>query len=360
MTNLPKKLVKKTKNCNNLSVDELDRRIAAALQVNGRASWLQVARTVDSSESTVARRAQRMIDEGKIRVVAIADPIKCGFGYPVLMQLKCEVGAASRVAHVLAERSDVRFLALVTGTFDIVMEIIVPSRRYLAGVLLEEIHRVDGIKETTTETVLRNFKMSYDWSRDLLGKASDMLEPSTSVQDNSAIKSYTLDPVDLRLHELLREDGRRSFSELASLVGVSESMARRRVDTLRERGCLRFATLLEPYLLGYDVECFCWIRVDLSQLEQAARTLAGRREVRYLSATIGHSDLICETILHSQNEFYEFSTKTLGRLPGVRGVEVGLELQTVKRAYVRMSTPDDAGARIANGANEEKASRRKA
>ncbi len=360
MTNIPKNLVVTTKNCNNSIVDELDRRIAAALQVNGRASWLQVARAVGSSESTAARRAQRMIDEGKIRVVAIADPIECGFGYPVLMQLKCEIGAASRVAYVLAERSDVRFLALVTGTFDIVMEIIVPSRRYLAGVLLEEIHRVGGIKETATETVLRNFKMSYDWSRGLLGNTSDVLESSASVQNDSGIKPQTLDAVDLQLYELLREDGRRSFSELASLAGVSESMARRRVDALRGRGCIRFATLLEPYLLGYDVECFCWIRADLSQLEQAARMLAARREVRYLSATIGHSDLICEIIMHSQDDFYEFSTKTLGRLPGVRNVEVGLELQTVKRAYVRMATPDDAGAHIANGANEEKARRRKA
>lgn len=333
-------------------MDDLDRRIAAALQVNGRASWLQVARAVGSSESTVARRAQRMIDGGEINVVAVTDPIKCGFGYPVLMQLKCEVGAAPRVAYELAERSDVRFLALVTGTFDVVMEIVVPSRRYLAGVLIEEIPKVEGIKETATETVLRNFKMSYDWSRDLLGNASNMLETPTSVQDNSAVKRYILDTVELRLYELLHEDGRRSFSELASIVGVSESMVRRRVDALRRRGCLRFATILEPYLLGYDVECFCWIRVDLSHLEQAAETLVAQREVRYLSATIGHSDLICETILPSQDDFYEFSTKTLGRLPGIRNVEVGLELQTVKRAYVSMAAPDNVGARRVNSAKK--------
>jgi DNA-binding Lrp family transcriptional regulator len=324
-------------------MDGLDRRIAAALQVNGRASWLQVARVVGSSESTIARRAQRMIDAGEIRVVAVADPARCGFGYPVLVQLKCEIGTASRVAHALANRHDVRFLALVTGSFDIVMELIVPSRRYLAGVLLEELPRIGGIKETTTETVLRNFKMSYDWSRGLLGDASAGLDHPAPVPENAPAKPHELDTLDLRLYELLLEDGRRSFSELASIVGISESMARRRVDALWERGCIRFATLLEPYLLGYDVECFCWIGVDLSQLEQAARTLAGQREVRYLSATIGHSDLICEIILRSQDDLYGFSTQTLGRLPGVQGVDVGLELQTVKRAYVRMTTPEDAG-----------------
>src|SRR3712207_3055298 len=205
-------------------MDELDRRIAAALQINGRASWQQVAHAVGSSESTVARRAQRMINSGEIRVVAIADPARCGFGYPVLVQLKCEVGASSHVAHALAKRSDVRFLALVTGSFDIVMELIVPSRRYLGGVLLDELATIEGIKETTTETVLRNFKMSYDWSRDRLGDASIELDRPAEVPDSVSFESYSLDAIDLRLYDLLVKDGRRSFSELASLAGISESM----------------------------------------------------------------------------------------------------------------------------------------
>jgi DNA-binding Lrp family transcriptional regulator len=321
-------------------MDELDRRIAAALQVNGRTSWLQIARVVGSSESTVARRAQRMIESRKIRVVAIADPVRCGFGYWVLLQIKCEVGEATRVAHTLAERPDVRYLALVTGPFDIVIELIVPSPRYLAQVLLEELPKVGGIKETTTRMVLRNFKMAYDWSRGLLGDSGHDLDRYDKASETTDT-SYVLDEVDLRLYELLLEDGRRSFSELAAIVGVSESMVRRRVDSLWERGCIRFATLIEPALLGYNAECICWVRVDLSQLEQTAKTLAARREVRYLSATIDFSDLIGEVVLPSQDDLYEFCTETLGRLPGVQEVNVNLKLQTVKQAYVRLVSPDD-------------------
>lgn len=321
-------------------MDELDRKIAAALQVNGRASWLQVARVVESSESTVARRAQRMIEAEDLRVVAVADPVRCGFGYPVLMQLNYEAGAAYRVARTLAERSDVRFLALVTGSFDIVLEMIVPSRRYLARVLLEELPQIEGIKETTTETVLRNFKMSYDWSHELLeGVRTELVRPLETSEPTG--KPYSLDAIDLRLYELLLEDGRRSFSELAALSGLSESKSRRRVEALWGKGYLKFATLVEPYLLGYDVECFCWIRTELSQLEETAEALASLQEVRYLSATIGHSDLICETILRSQNDLYEFSTRKLGRLRGIKSVDIGLELQTVKRAYRSISTPED-------------------
>jgi DNA-binding Lrp family transcriptional regulator len=312
-------------------VDELDRRIAAALQVNGRATWRQVARAVGSSESTVARRAQQLIDIGLMRVTAVADPIRCGFGYPVLVQLKCEVGTAGAAAEVLAQRPDVRFVALVTGTFDLVIELIVPSRRRLAWVLLEELPKIEGITQTTTESVLRNFKMAYDWSRDLLGETAAELEQPPS----SDGQSIALNAVDLELLQLLVDDGRRSFSELAAELDISESRARRRVDALVAAGCVRFATFVDPHRLGYDVEVFIWMRVDLASLEETAAALAARPEVRYLSATSGFSDLVCEVILRSQDDLYAFSTETLGALPAVRQVDFALELATVKRGYFR-------------------------
>lgn len=326
-------------------MNALDRQISAALQVNGRASWQQIARLVGSSESTIARRGQRLLESKRIQVVAIADPVRCGFGYWVLLQVKCEVGEVSRVAHDLAERSDVRYLAMVTGPFDIVVEMIVPSQRYLARVLLQELPKIGGIKETTTRTVLRNFKMAYDWSRDLLANSAEELEQYDQVPDTSSMRCV-LDEVDLRLYELLLEDGRRSYSELASVAEISESLARRRVGSLWERGCIRFATLVEPSLLGYEAECVCFIRVDLSQLEEIAETLAVRREVRYLSATIDYSDLIGEVILPSQDDLYEFCTEMLGGLAGIREVNVNLKLQTIKQAYVRLVPREDSGVAL--------------
>lgn len=200
----------------------MDRRITAALQVNGRASWQQIAGVVGTSESTVSRRAQRMIGSGKIRVVAIADPVRCGFGYWVLLQVKCELGKAPLVARALSARPDVRYLALVTGQFDILVELIVPSRRDLGRVLLKELPGVEGIEDISTRTVLRNFKMSYDWSRDLLGGAAGSLE-RFKIPLEMPVVPQALDELDLRLYRLLLEDGRRSFSELASAAGVGQT-----------------------------------------------------------------------------------------------------------------------------------------
>ncbi|WP_143517446.1 Lrp/AsnC family transcriptional regulator [Pseudonocardia sp. MH-G8] len=314
-------------------LSDLDRRIVAALQINGRATWQQVANVVGASESAVSRRANRMIKQGVLRVFAAADPLLCGLGYPVLLQIECAVGAAGAVARTLAARPDVRFVALLGGGYDLVVELIVPSRAHLTAVLVEELNTVPGIVRTTTENVVRTFKTSYDWGRTLLGDAAALLDrpPETASPPE-------LDDIDLRLIQLLTADGRSSVTDLAERLAVSESMARRRLEQLTASGCLRFGTLIDSELLGYHWELFVWLGVDLGCLDRIARELATHPEVRYVSATAGYSDLACEVVLRDHEDLYRFNTEVLGSLEGVNRVEIGTELHTVKRAYVNVST----------------------
>jgi DNA-binding Lrp family transcriptional regulator len=321
--------------CKDRAVDALDRRIAVALQLNGRATWRQVARVLDTSESTVARRGRALLDSGTVRVTAQPDPARAGLGYPVLVQLNCETGAVKRVARSLAARPDVRFLAIVTSTFDIVLELIVPSRGHLARVLVDEFSELDGITRTTTDAVLRTFKTSYDWSRELLGTQGIDLSFAGKRAQAPARGSANLDETDLQLIQLLGDDGRRTYAELAASVGISESMVRRRVSALVEDGTLNVATLVDPRILGFEIEVFVLLRVNHGELEQIAKALAARREVRYVSATSGFSDLACEVILRSPDDLYDFMTEALGALKGVQSTVIAHELVTVKRAYMQ-------------------------
>ncbi|SDU37885.1 DNA-binding transcriptional regulator, Lrp family [Jiangella alkaliphila] len=313
-------------------LDDLDRRVVAALQTHGRATWQQIARAVGTSDTTAARRAQRLFGSGLVRVVASADPLRSVLGYPVLVQVTCRVGQAPRVAAELAARPDVRFAALITGTFDLIVELIVPSQRALARVLFEEIEQVDGILSTVTETVIAQHKVANVWAHGTLApEAIATLESERGPIEQRDPKP--LDDRDRALVGLLAEDARLSFAELAVRLDMSESMVKRRLDTLTHDGRVRYTTIVRPELLGYGVEVFYWLAVDLRHLDETAKALGERPEVRYLSSTAGYSDLTCEVVLRHHDDLLTFNTRVLGELPGIRRVEIGLELITVKRAF---------------------------
>jgi DNA-binding Lrp family transcriptional regulator len=95
---------------------ELDRPIVAALQLNGRASCGAIAKQVGSSESTVLYRAGPLTESGQLRVIGVADVLRCGLGVPVLVRFRCDT--ASRVAAVVAARPETRYTSVLTGSAD--------------------------------------------------------------------------------------------------------------------------------------------------------------------------------------------------------------------------------------------------
>lgn len=314
-------------------LDETDRLIVASLQVAPRASWQRIATVLKVSESTVARRAKRLLGSGFVRVAALPDPLRCDLGFPVLMQIECEVGAAEIVGRSLAARPDARFVTMLTGSYDLLLEIVVPSRAHLARVVLQDLNQIPGIRRTTSETVIRNFKTSYDWARPLLGQGAQQLQAEVGTPEVSTERTAGVDADDLHLIQLLAGDGRLSASELAKESRLSESSVRRRLEALSARRAVHFGTFVDPALMGYHTPVFLWLDVDIGSLDAAVRELMPRPEVRYLSATAGYSELTAEVILPDLNGLYQFLTEVVRSLPGIRRSEVGIELVTLKRGY---------------------------
>ena len=94
-----------------------------------------------------------------------------------------------------------------------------------------------------------------------------------------------------------------------------------------------FVAMIDPRALGFDLEVFLHLRVDLAVLEQTALALAALSAIRYVSATTGYSDLVCEAIFRDAGALYEFVTHTLGKLEGIRNVDVDVVLASVKRGF---------------------------
>jgi DNA-binding Lrp family transcriptional regulator len=319
-------------------LDQLDRRLLAALQLDGRAPWSSVARAVGTSESTVQRRFSALRSRGAVRVIGVVDVLRCGLGVPVLVRVSCRPSTAEEVVTRLAAKPEVRFVAMVTGSIDAVAELVVPTHSELAQVLVHELPGPDLVTDTETLTVMRTFTSAHDWDTRLLDQEAAALlrpEPVRPFEDQVWERPPDrLDDLELAIVATLGEDGRMPVKDVAAHVNSSESTVARRIDSMVVRGCLRFRTLVEPTLLGFAVEFMLWLDVEPAQLDAAGRRLAEDPGTKYLSATAGRFNLCAQVSLPHFADLYRFTTDVVGALPGVRRADTTLQLETLKRAWV--------------------------
>jgi DNA-binding Lrp family transcriptional regulator len=313
-----------------MTLDELDRRIIAALQMDGRASWTAIADRVGTSVPTVARRAQQLTAEGIVRVAVVPDINHAGPADLFMLRISCDPGKTTSVAEALASRDDIRFLALVTGGVDIVAELNALTTDSLHGRLIDEVQAIDGVRRCETDLVLHQYKVAHDWSRQLL-TGEDYVAPSAEPHE---CDPRHFDATDRAMLALLRADGRAGFRTVAESVGVNESTVRRRFETLLKRGCITVVTLVPAAALGFESELLFVISVTPSRLDAVARELVRYRGVRYVAATLGSSSLMCEVILPTTQDVFGFVTTVLAQLDGVLGWTAGMELVTLKRGFV--------------------------
>ncbi len=312
-------------------LDPLDRRIIAALQMDGRASWTEIADACGTSVATVARRAQQLLASGVVRVAVIAPDINhAGPANLFIVRIKCAAGEQVQVAEELMQRDDVRLVSLVSGPFDLIAELIVRKDESLSARLVGDLQAIDGVLACETDLLLHTYKVSHDWSRQLL--TGEAYVPGSS-EPHQCDPSH-FNEMDRAILARLRGDGRAGFRTVARDLELNERTVRRRFEALRERGCAMVFTLVPAVSLGFESEIILQITVAPARLDALARELATYRGVRYVGSTLGASSLMCEVILPTTRDVYEFVTQTLGDLDGVQGWTASMELVTFKRGFV--------------------------
>jgi DNA-binding Lrp family transcriptional regulator len=310
-------------------LDDLDRRIVAALQSDGRASWTEIAELAETSVTTVARRGQQLLRDGIVRVAVMPDVNHHGAADLFILRITCAPGSQTRVATELASRTDLRFLAIVTGPADIIAELNVHRGDPLHVRIVDEIQAIEGVQRCDTDLTLHVYKVAHDWSQQLLTGQERPLNREVHHCDPSHF-----DPADHKIIDLMREDGRASFRTVAAALDVNESTVRRRFEVLRRRGCISVVTLVPAPALGFESEIIFSITVEPELVDAVARKLSSYRGVRYVAATLSRNALICEVILPTTEDVFAFTTDALGSLQGVQGWTASMVLLTFRRGFV--------------------------
>lgn len=137
------------------ALDDVDRRIVAALVDDGRLSVNELASRVGVSRATAYSRLDRLRSEGVITgFTATVDPTKLGLGVAALILVNVEQNEWRAARDELLHLPGVEYLAFTSGGFDMVALVRVASIEALRDVVLDHLHGATHVRSTQTVFVL--------------------------------------------------------------------------------------------------------------------------------------------------------------------------------------------------------------
>ena len=139
-------------------ISQVDLRIMAAVQTDGRKSFAQVASQLDISESTVHNRVQRLRQLGILQFEAYADPLRLGYPIWALFQFRVESRQAPAIAARLSQFPELFFVGVSTGLHDIFATGAFRSNEDELAFLTTKVAELPSIKSVTTTNVLKLVK----------------------------------------------------------------------------------------------------------------------------------------------------------------------------------------------------------
>ena len=152
-------------------LDDTDRQIIRLLQKDGRMPFLTIANQLGLAEGTVRRRVGKLIDDKILQIVGVTDPFKVGMTTVAIVGMKVERSHIESITNALNAMPEVRYVALSTGNYDLIIEIVVRSNDELLTFLISSLGEIPGILNTGTSMVLKVAKQNFSWGPDSLNKA---------------------------------------------------------------------------------------------------------------------------------------------------------------------------------------------
>jgi Lrp/AsnC family transcriptional regulator for asnA, asnC and gidA len=143
-------------------VDDTSRAIIRELQEDGRRPYASIGKAVGLSEAAVRQRVQKLVDSGVMQVVAVTDPMQIGFARQAMIAISVS-GDVEKVADELAAITEVDYIVVTAGSFDLLAEIVVQDDEHLLNLVNGRIRAILGVTRTETFLYLKLVKQTYNW-----------------------------------------------------------------------------------------------------------------------------------------------------------------------------------------------------
>jgi Lrp/AsnC family transcriptional regulator for asnA, asnC and gidA len=145
---------------------------------------------------------------------------------------------------------------------------------------------------------------------------------------------YEFDKLDVKIVNLLLEDGRMTASELARRIGdITERTIRYRIERMITEDVIRISAVIRPDAFGLTIKADVWLEVESDMILDVAKRMAEFENVTYVACAIGQNDISIQVVARDTSEIYHFVTDVIRKVPGVRKTVTSIVPLVLKDVY---------------------------
>jgi len=145
---------------------------------------------------------------------------------------------------------------------------------------------------------------------------------------------YNFDKIDVKIVNILLENGRMPASEIARRIGdISERAVRYRIDRMIDAGIIQVSAVAKPQAFGLTTIADVWMEVESDRILEVAKKMAEFDNVSYVACGIGESDVSIQVVAKDTAEIYQFITEVVRKVPGVRKTTTSIVPLIIKDVY---------------------------
>jgi Lrp/AsnC family transcriptional regulator, regulator for asnA, asnC and gidA len=152
-------------------------------------------------------------------------------------------------------------------------------------------------------------------------------------------KNYEIDNTDLKILEILTQDAKKPYTEVAKKVYVSQGTIHVRMNKMEEAGIVERTTLRLNYSkLGYDITAFIGIYLQKSDLyEKVLNELKKIQEITNIHYTTGNYSMFVKIHCRDTNHLKEVLHDKMQQVEGIERTETMISLEESLDRYLKLT-----------------------
>jgi len=142
-------------------------------------------------------------------------------------------------------------------------------------------------------------------------------------------RNFEIDNTDLKILEILMQDAKRPYTEVARKVNVSQGTVHVRMNKMEDAGILEKTTLRINYAkLGYDITAFIGIYLEKSALyDMVLAKLRNISEITNIHYTTGNYSMFVKIHCRDTNHLKEVLHDKMQQVEGIERTETMISLE---------------------------------